>query len=287
MIAWPQSLVEDIARRRCVFFLGAGVSRNSVGNGGVHPATWDGFLAAALSQCANPKTYIKRLVQATDYLTACELLEEKLGDQWVPLLLDTFSTPQYQPADLHKAIFDLDTRLVLTQNFDKIYDVYAQSETHGATVVKAYYDADTPRVLRGSQRAVIKVHGSIDEPSKMVFTREDYARIRQDHRSFQALMDALFLTQTFLFLGCSLSDPDLRLFLEQHAYAHPSSPAHYMTTPKGELHEGLDDSIRRNMNIRLLRYDPADSHKDLLDCIVRLGAEVAIKRDDIALRQDW
>lgn len=40
MIDWPERLVEDIARRRCVLFLGSGVSANSVNKEGERPKTW-------------------------------------------------------------------------------------------------------------------------------------------------------------------------------------------------------------------------------------------------------
>ena len=40
MINWPEDVVEDIARRRCVLYLGSGVSANSVNEKGETPATW-------------------------------------------------------------------------------------------------------------------------------------------------------------------------------------------------------------------------------------------------------
>jgi hypothetical protein len=134
---------------------------------------------------------------------------------------------------------------------------------------------------------VIKVHGTIDEPSRTVFTRSDYARVRTEYRSFQHLIDALFLTHTFLFIGCSLNDPDLGLFLEQHAYRHPSAPSHYMTSPDGEIAPQLTKSVKTNSNIRLLRYDPADLHKALLDSITALVPKVDDQRAVIASRMDW
>ena len=287
MIEWPDSLIEEVARRKCILFLGAGVSVNSVGKDGKRPPTWLAFLEKCLEDCSGAKAHIKKLIKEGDLLTACELLKARLAENWTPLLVASFSEPEYKASPLHEALFQLDVRLVLTPNFDKIYDVYAQSITHGSTVLKTYYDADTPLVIRNNQRAIIKVHGTIDEPSKMIFTREDYARVREISRSFQALIDALFLTNTFLFVGSSFKDPDLRLFLEQHAYAHPTAPPHFMMTPKGEIHSDLDESVHRNMKVRLLRYDPADGHQELLDSVQQLGALADAERELIAARQDW
>lgn len=44
MIEWPEKLVDSIARRRSVLFLGSGISANSENVSGKKPATWDAFL---------------------------------------------------------------------------------------------------------------------------------------------------------------------------------------------------------------------------------------------------
>lgn len=287
MIKWPSELIEDLARRKAVLFLGAGVSANSTGDNGKRPPSWEQFLLTCLDKCEDGKDTIRSFLESKDYLTACELLKVRLADQWYEILANEFSRPRYKPADIHKSLFQLDCRLVLTQNFDKIFDVYTLNETQGDTVVKNYYDDDTPLVMRRNYRAVIKVHGSIDEPSKTIFTRGDYAQVRHRYRGFQNLIDALFLTHTFVFLGCGLNDPDLRLFLEQHAHNQPSAPVHYMASPEGEISSELDVSIKDNMNIRLLRYSDASGHQELTDSVKELVELVEEKREDIADRQDW
>ena len=45
---WPDKLVEIIARRQCVLFLGAGLSMNSVDADGNHPKGWKDFLLMGL-----------------------------------------------------------------------------------------------------------------------------------------------------------------------------------------------------------------------------------------------
>lgn len=284
---WPDLLVSDLARREAVLFLGAGVSMNSEGNGGKRPPSWIGFLETCIAKCTGDVSHIEALIGTGDLLSACELLKAKLADDWPVLLTEEFADPQFKPSALHKALFDLDIGIVLTQNFDKIYDVYAQNETYGSTKIKTYYDDDTALVLRRNYRAVVKVHGTIDEPSKMVFTREEYATLRNSFRAFNLLLDALFLTHTFLFVGCSLQDPDLRLFLEQHAFTHPSAPPHFMTMPEGGVHPEIEASIRRNLNIRLLTYSPADSHRELTEGVVELVDLVELERERIAANQNW
>lgn len=47
---WPEKLVEDIARRRCVLFLGSGVSANSTNVAGERPKSWAAVLEHGITK---------------------------------------------------------------------------------------------------------------------------------------------------------------------------------------------------------------------------------------------
>lgn len=284
---WPDELVDDTARRRTVLYIGAGVSASAASADGKRPPDWPTFLRNGSRRLKRraPITTVRKLIDENDLLTACELLKSALDESWPELLKAEFSTPGYRPGDLHRAIHDLDLPLVLTPNFDTVFDRFAQELTSGTTVVKNYWDVDLPLVLRRNYRAILKIHGTIDEPSKMVFSRGDYADLRVNHRHFFDTIGALFLTNTFFFIGTSLNDPDLRLFLENYHRSHPQSPPHYMTSPNGEISHHVDESIRRNMNLKLIRYDPANGHQELLQGIRELGQLVTAKRTEMASKE--
>jgi hypothetical protein len=55
MIAWPPSLVREVAARRCVFFLGAGVSASASDKDGNHPSTWKEFLEKPVISLQKPQ----------------------------------------------------------------------------------------------------------------------------------------------------------------------------------------------------------------------------------------
>lgn len=139
--------------------------------------------------------------------------------------------------------------------------------TNSTTRISSYCDADTSQIMRGDYRGILKIHGTIDQPTKTVFTREEYSKMRNEHGPLQALIDALFLTHTFIVLGCSLSDPDLRLFLENHSMRHPSAPVHYMTTPSSEIPAAMDGLIKKNFNLRIVRYDDSGGHHALTSSV--------------------
>ena len=43
MIVWPLHLIDELARRRSIIFLGSGVSKNSAGIAGKRPPLWKEF----------------------------------------------------------------------------------------------------------------------------------------------------------------------------------------------------------------------------------------------------
>lgn len=287
MIQWSRDLISDLARRRTVVFLGSGISRNSTNPGGRRPKTWLDFLLS-LSAATNPNRHVKALIREKDYLTACEVLKKAVGrDVFHQKLRDEFLNPGYKHAQIHESIFKLDSRLVASPNFDKIYETYANHIAGGSIVVKHHYDPDIAEAIRGTDRVILKVHGTIDSPERMIFTRKEYAEAREKFRSFYSLLEALVLTHTFLFLGCGMNDPDIRLLLEDNFFRHPSARPHFFVLPKRVLHSSIKNILQESMNLTILTYQPTHDHKELGESLTDLVGLVEDERDKIKISGNW
>ncbi len=290
-VNWPQQLVSDIARRRCVIFLGSGISAQAQNTAGLHPKMWREFLDAATARINTNdalKRQIQKLIKGYDYLTACQLIKDGLGTaDFHNCVREEFLTPQFQSAPIHDSIIDLDSRIVATPNFDKIFENRINHLQNNSVAVKNYYESDVAEAVRETGRVVIKVHGTIDTPANMIFTRNEYARARHLHRGFYAVLEALVITNTFLFLGCGLSDPDIRLLLEDYAFRHDYGRPHYFVLPNKQVHALVAPAIERSLNIRILRYDPKNNHELLKASIEDLGRIVEAERAKLQLSQDW
>lgn len=288
MIAWPHDLTTAIARRRSVLFLGAGVSMNAQNLAGDRPPSWEQFLQRGIDLCAGNKRLLQRLLRNGDYLTCCHILKNTLNNRWIGLVEDCFLHPNYLPKEIHSAIFRLDSGTVLTPNFDKIYDSHAQNMDPNRVKVKRYHDDDVGRVVRGGekQRLILKIHGCIDTPNKLIFTREDYAKARVKNSSFYSIVDALLLTHTFIFIGCGMTDPDLLLLLEQYSYSFEAAPSHYLLMP-GPISREYRELFRTNYNIEVIAYSKKDDHKELTDSLEELVGLVDVRRDELAGEQLW
>lgn len=288
MINWPQELVSSVARRRSVVFLGAGASVTSKNNHGKSPPSWRKFLEDGITKCGGPQKELKRLLKSGDYLSCCQFIKYKLDKDWVPYVEEVFLHPQFQPNDLHRAIFGLDSSIVLTPNFDKIFDNLASAENKNLLKIKKYHDDDIPRVLRASasQRLILKIHGCIDTPDKLVFTREDYADIRNEHANFYRAIDALIFTHTFLFIGCGMNDPDLSLVLEQYARSFGAAPPHYVALA-GKTSPEYKKMLSSNYNLKILEYSAANDHAELLDSVKELVGLVEDERAKLSVSTLW
>ena len=293
MISWPNELIESIARRKCVLFLGSGVSANAKNSDGKSPATWAPFLKTVLTnhqEILRPHSEeIEKLLDARDYLMACEIIVNEMGERdFGECVATEFRRPGYIPAEIHKVIFSLDSRIVITPNVDKIYEQYACSESNSTIVVKSYSDEDLAKYLRTNDYLIIRAHGSVDESSKMIFTHGQYSKARNKYASFYRLLDALILTHTFIFIGCGINDPDIQLTLENANFLYENCLPHYFVASGENMTPNIKNILDKNRNLRVLTYENEDGeHIELLESLKELSSAVEARREEISQSCTW
>jgi len=266
--------------------VGSGVSRHSSGQNNQTPPTWRGFLEHSLQFCQSETKHIRQAIKRGQYLDGCEWIKRNLGDSWPRYLRESFVQPKFRPAEIHQLIYQLDCRIVLTPNFDRIYDNYALQESEGTIVVKKYSDDDIVEYIRRADRLILKAHGSIDEVGKMIFTRNQYAAARSKHSSFYRLLDSLIITNTVLMIGVGLDDPDFQLLFEDHQARFENALPHYMTFG-GSPHRDLVQTMRETTGISLLPYSSARNHKALVSSLKSLIDRVSARRNELTVNMDW
>jgi hypothetical protein len=257
-IKWPDALVTEIAERRCIVVMGAGASIGSLGeDGATHPPGWKDFLieAADLIPHASDKRHARSLVRQQQFLDAAEIVTACSDPaDFAEFLRGTFVQPHFAPSEMHKIILNLDPKIVVTTNYDDIYDHYCVSgKAESGYNICRYYEKHAVDNIRSRIRLIVKAHGCVSDTHKIVLSRSSYYRARRDYPGFYALLDALFLTHTILFVGCSLTDPDIQLVLENANISVPSSHPHYALVEKTR-HRSMVDAIRVTHNVSLLEY---------------------------------
>ena len=288
MVDWPDDLIRDIARRRCVIVVGSGVSGQASSNNGEKPPTWSDFLTKCNEQLADgPLPHISKAILDGDLLHACEWLQARYQHRWTDKLRSAFSAPKFVPTEVHKTIAKLDTRIVFSLNFEDIVDRALQDVHGGTCVTKRYYDDGVSEFLRGTNRYLVKVHGSLDEIEKIIFTQRQYAEARVKAAAFYNAFDSALMTHTFLFLGAGTRDPDINLVLENQNFTYSRSHPHYFLSEKG-MHNDMINSLRKNRNLQVVEYtSDLEKFSGFLPAMNKLLELVEEERELLAKSLEW
>jgi hypothetical protein len=275
MISWPRSLIHELAQRRCILFLGAGVAASAQNSSGQRPLDWNAFLLKATELISNidNRDKVTQLIDERRFPLALNAISDlaDIGD-YQSLLNECFNNSSFIPSELHSVIVDIDFRFVITTNFDKIYEKQCLNVSNEGFKVIPYYSESLADEIRSDTRLIIKAHGSIDDLSKMVFTREQYHRAKKNHPEFYNLLKALLLTNTCVFIGCGMEDPDVLLLLEELKMTTNTQRPHYALLRDGALSPFVIKDLLATYNVKSLFYGP--DHSDLISSLKELNEEI-------------
>ncbi len=212
-------LIKMIERRQIVVVVGSGVSMST----NRKSPTWRGLIESGIRQCAAIGTN-KRWCQTVNgqlelddepdmLLSAAELVHKKLaasgGGEMARWLREVFeSLPIDDPAVIN-ALAALDLPL-LTTNYDDLIE-----KVTGLKHVTWKDSRHVARVVRRDDRRVFHLHGHWDAPESIVLGIRSYEAVKSSEHT-QAIMKALAMTNSLLFVGCGeegLSDPNFDNFL--------------------------------------------------------------------------
>jgi hypothetical protein len=276
-MAWPVALVAELAARRCILFLGAGASASSLAADGTsRPPLWTKFLCALKAACppGSDLSAVDDLIAKEKLLDAAEILIAKIpAADFTRVVREQFVQPRFSNSAIHLSVLNLDPKIVVTTNYDDIYDGFCRTGlAHDGYNVCKYYEDHLVNDLRSPVRLIVKAHGCVSDPSRIVLTRSQYFRERQKHGVFYSVLDALFLTNTVLFVGYGLSDPDIQLVLENASIAARSAHPHYAFV-EDKIQADVEAAAKVSYNIHFIKY-PAGHHEEAERMMRELADEV-------------
>ncbi len=276
MIDWPESLVEEIAFKRAAVFIGAGISAASQNAEGRNPPTWQQLLELARDKflfSVDDKNLATELINKNLLLDAAEVIFSSVAQPERRRFFNSvLATPRFCTSEYHKTIQDINPKIVITTNYDQLYEQQCGALVAGQGYsVRKYTDKKLLNDIRSKDNLIIKAHGCVTDTTDLIITRSDYFKIKRDHFQFYNVLDSILTVNTVLFLGCGMSDPDIQLILENTAISAPSDHPHYAVLPKGK-HPALKKAIENAYNIRILEYDHTkeDNHINLLKSLQNL-----------------
>lgn len=199
----PLPLLREAKTRNCLAVVGAGFSCNAELPKGQEVPTWPKLglsLAQDLRDCSE-----------TDPMKVASMYQKEYGR--VPLaerLFELLHVGVAKPGPAHRSFCRCPFNLVATTNFDLLLEGAYRDEK------KACH----PRVrteqltLRTPGVALVKLHGDVENPDRLVITQEDYSSFHDRYPAFEDWLTLNLTLKTPLFLGYSLKDPDFQAVWE-------------------------------------------------------------------------
>ncbi len=276
-------LVRELSQRRAVVVLGAGASASSVSKSGLHPPTWEGLLRKGIDLLHDglDRSQAVQFIDNHQYLEAAEIFVRRSDDaDRENFYRACFATPNFKASGLHEAVRSIDAKVVVTTNYDEVYDQLCRTGdgADGYSVIKYYDDNRFIEVMRSDQRLIVKAHGCVTDPARLILSRSQYQAARFSRPQFFNNLDAVFTLNTVLFIGCSLDDPDLQLLLQHAALSTPSSRSHYALIPDS-VPRPIQDSFREAFHIEPWLYKTSGgSHGNATLALEDLAARVIANR---------
>jgi hypothetical protein len=276
-ILWPDSLIPEVAERRCIVVLGAGASAGCLARDGfTRPPNWTKLLrdAESLLSDRSDSAILDNLISKERFLDAAEMVVAKANQaDYAAFIRRVFVDPHFEHSDIHEQIYNLDSKIVVTTNYDDIYETYCkQGKGLQAFNVCRYYEPHAINDVRSTMRVILKVHGCVTNPQMTVLSRTQYHQAKRDFPEYFNLLDSLFVGSTLLFVGCSLVDPDFQLLLEGTNIKCPSAHPHYAVLEAG-LPEPLRRATKTVYNVECLEYD-AGMHAHVVEALKDLNDKV-------------
>ena len=198
---FPKPLLDDLVSGRWLPVVGAGMSRNAVVASGRQVPLWDD-LGRELAADLQDYPYAGALDAVSAY--AHEYGRPRMVERVAEALLIN----EARPGDAHRAFCSILFDIVCTTNVDFLLE--RQYETT-PRYCRPIIDEDHLTVNdRSSMTALLKLHGDVHHPARLVLTEEDYDSFLDKHPLLATYLANLLITRTAVLIGYSLDDPDFR-----------------------------------------------------------------------------
>ena len=262
----PPDLIDLIENKKCVLFAGAGTSIDAGIPG------WDEMLNSMIErveQCigldSEDKKELECLMRSGKYEVIAEYCKESLGNYDFADQIKRCLQQTQKPPYTHQLLAKIPFCAAITSNYDNLIE-----ENHRNIKVILPQDLSQKDkrffsdLFNGNQFPIIKIHGTIEDPSSIVLTDSDYRRVIFQSSSYRDNLREIFEDKSILFVGFSFRDRSINLLLQEiftltSGYTRP----HYAFLPDvGNIEK---DAFRSTRNIRVISYPTIDGQHIVLN----------------------
>jgi CheY-like chemotaxis protein len=217
-----RELANAISRGDAVFFVGAGLSA------GAGLPTWTQLVDGMRAELTPHEPS-----EANPMLVA-QFYRNQHGDHKLfTFLRKALRTSKAHPTTAHRAMASLPVRVFYTTNYDDLLETTLKENGRDFHVIAN--DQEVSLWDEKDEVQVVKLHGDLDNAKSIVLTEEDYVRFMYENKAIQRKLIDTFSFRTVIFVGYSLSDPNISLIYNNllHELGHLKRPAYILTFDAG------------------------------------------------------
>lgn len=129
---------------------------------------------------------------------------------------------------------------IITTNYDKqIEEIFEFNSLIGNNIL-----------LSNPYGSLYKIHGCVDDASKMIITREDYDSFNEKYELIRAQLLSLFIHNPIIFLGYNIGDENIKSILKTiFTYIEPNS----------------EEALKIRKNFLLVEYEENNQNKEVIE----------------------
>lgn len=259
----PNELIEKLKEQRCIAFIGAGLS---IGAG---LPDWYILLEQMITWCEKHnidlpnRNDLEDLLEKEKYLILADILIDVMGkSRYHQFLKEVFRRVNLKPTETHKLLPQIPFSAILTSNYDKLLEGVYAAFSEG-TIPQTFTHLDTSELsvtLQNNAFHILKTHGDIDRVESIVLGKHQYRELLHNNSAYKIYLQNVLASKTVLFLGFSLTDPDLFSILDELSVAFKGNTSpHYALMDSTKLNSLEIDRFRRDYNINIIPYIPSDN----------------------------
>ncbi|WP_186249409.1 SIR2 family NAD-dependent protein deacylase [Burkholderia gladioli] len=274
----PDALRQAYGAGRCAVLVGAGASK------GAGLPLWgelltkmiDSAVAHGVVAPAKEAEY-RELARRTDkFLMVASGLKDDLRSHFDQFIEETFIAPKPTPTALHEALVALDKlQFVLTTNYDTLLERAFRKRDDDVSVCSFTDAGEVQRRLSRREFFILKAHGDATKlGNKIVLTDVDYRNLLFGQRAYQSLLSAMFTMFTIIFVGASMTDPEISLLLSYIAdsFSPNAGPTHYALMAAEDVTEVEKNRWFKDFKIQLITVSKQNDYAELTEFLRELGS---------------
>lgn len=276
----PDPLVVQVAQQNSIVFVGAGLSA------GLGLPGWPQLINQLIDWCETQGISLPNkadieiiLNDKKDLLAAANALRSKMGDdKYREFLNGVFLRPELKPTEVHELLAGLPFVAAVTTNYDHLVeDGYRKVHPNESVSVFTHTDHELlGTALNTNRYFVLKAHGSVERPETMVLDSKDYRKLIFKSEGYRTFLRALFLHRTTLFLGFSMTDPELLFLLaELKEIFEGYVTTHYALMDVTDTTPTEQEQFEENYGVKIIPYTPsAPEHPEVKAFLLELDEKV-------------